>query len=224
MDQLIFFSIPGLVFGLSIIGIFSPSITTKENLVIFALLIPLAGYILHQTYRLIFEWTGGFGRKSREVVTFIQEDLDPQLPLSISREDAFLVWEITIYDTKEFSGFLAHDARSFHFTLAFWSTTFAAAIGVITTLLFFFFQKDILNVYFSPLKFWIGLFQLIIAIIFFIRGKNVYKSINEQEVAFLKKNKEVFTDSMKKIFRDSTQTKPTISNEKKNRIFMFFWG
>lgn len=201
MDQLIFFSIPGLVFALTIIGI-DPSIissSSDQKLVALALLTPLIGYILHQTYRYFFEFTGGFGRNSRAVVKYIHEKLAPQESMSISKENAFLVWEIAIYDTKDFSGFLAHDAKSMHFTLAFWSTTFASIFGIIFTLLYFFFQNEPTDKFFTPLKISLAVIQILLAIVFYLRGRNVYKSINEQEVAFLYKNESVFIDCMKKI-------------------------
>jgi hypothetical protein len=198
MDQLIFFSVPGLVMALTVFIIRPSIVNSREELAALALLTPLVGYIIHQTYRWVFEWGQGFGRNSREVVSYIYEKLAPSESLLISREEAFLVWEVAIYDTQKFSGFLQHDGRSFHFTLAFWSTTFASIIGVFTTAVWFsFFQ----NIYYflTPINIFLTYFQIFLAVIFYLRGKNVYKSINKQEVAFLIKNKEEFIKCMYKI-------------------------
>ena len=196
MDELIFFSIPGLVIVLTIIGIRPTIINSQQELITLALLTPLAGYILHQTFRLGFELTGGYSRDSRAVVKYIVEKLATQESISISKKNAFHVWEITFYDTKDFSGFRDHDARSFHYTLAFWSTSFASIFGIILTGGYYFFQKTPCFDYFTPMKVFFIALQIVFAIIFWIRGNNVYKSINEQEVAFLLKNKEEFKKCM----------------------------
>jgi hypothetical protein len=196
MNELIFVSIPGFIVVLSIIGIWPEIITSTsdQKFVVLALMTPLLGYILHQVYRLFFEITGGYSRKSRAVVRYIVEKLAPQECMSVSYLQAYLVWEISLYDTKDFSNFLPHVSKTWHFTLAFWVTTFASIIGIIFTLCFSYYLHTPINLFIMGL-------QGILGIIFWRRGFNIYETLNEQEVAFLRKNEPVFIDCMKKIIK-----------------------
>lgn len=196
MNELIFFSVPGFVVILSVIGIYPDIITStsSQKLVALALTTPLFGYVLHQVYRLFFEITGGYSRKSRAVVRYIVEKLAHQEAMSVSYLQAYLIWEITLHDTKDFSNFLAHVSKTWHFTLAFWVTTFSSIVGIIFTLCFSCYLHTTVNLSIMGL-------QGILGIVFLRRGFNIYKTLNDQEVAFLRKNEPVFIDCMKKIVK-----------------------
>jgi len=196
MNELIFFSVPGFIVALSVIGIYPDIITStsSQKIVALALITPLLGYILHQVFRLFFENTGGYSRKSRAVVKYIVEKLAPQESMSVSYLQAYLVWEIALHDTKDFSNFLTHVSKTWHFTLSFWITTFSSIVGIIFTLCFSYYLHTTANLFILSL-------QGILGLIFLQRGFNIYKTLNEQEVAFLRKNESVFIDCMKKIVK-----------------------
>jgi hypothetical protein len=101
LQELIWFSIPGFVMAAAIIAVWSSMIDSEPKTVLWIILVPVIGFIIHQLYRLIFEATGGFARKSRKVLHHISKILAPRGNVPVpDLKQAFLVWEIVFYSEQ----------------------------------------------------------------------------------------------------------------------------
>jgi hypothetical protein len=56
MEELIYFTIPGAVLAVAIVAVYPPALGNGS---IWIVLIPLMGFIIHETWRLIFDYSGG---------------------------------------------------------------------------------------------------------------------------------------------------------------------
>lgn len=214
MDQLIFYSVPGFVFAISLLWIFPNIILSDKNqaIVAMALFTPIAGYLIHEIYRLFFELSGGYHRKSRLVLKYIQEISEKDKKITIPILDAFLVWEHAIYGEKDYEGFVVHNARSWHYILAFWSTAMASSGGILLSIIYSVVNKiDFISNFKNPIFNLISAIQLSVVVIFIIRGNNVYRENNIQEVSFIRIHKEKIINYLERIkelpSNDSTATK-----------------
>jgi hypothetical protein len=81
------------------------------------------GFIVHQTFRTVFELFGGFASRLRPVIREIRNDAD------CSPFDAFLVWELALYSDKVKDAFREHDRNAWHYIMSFWATAFSAVLG-----------------------------------------------------------------------------------------------
>ncbi len=186
MDELIFYSIPGALVMLSAIAL-RPSSTdlSPVQAVLGAALVPLVGYIFHQLYRLLFEFTGNFERASRRAITYIHSTLPRPDAVPITRRQAFLIWELGIYHKDVSAPFRDHDARSWHFILSFWASSLAALLGCAAVIV-----ASLLPYKMTPL--WPAWPLLGVGLLLLLKGRNTYNSLNDQEVAFVRTNQQLF--------------------------------
>lgn len=194
MDELIWFSIPGAVISFAVIMVFPEVINTDSKFVAIVFLSPLIGFVIHQSYRLVFELTGGFARKSRTVIDRILKELATEENIALkNRESAFMVWEITFYSEGFPSPFMNHDRGAWHYILSFWSITFAAVLSMLFCILAYFTFAPVPN---SAIA---AILELVIGLIFYYKGLTSYRSLCAQEVAITHTHKELFVKTLKKI-------------------------
>lgn len=188
MDQLIWFSIPGAVFLFAVASIFPTSFNTEPKIIILVASVPVVGFIIHQTFRLIFELTGGFARKSRKVLAYLSTRFSEHEGSRIDNVKAFLIWETTFYSSKFPAAFRDHDRGSWHYILSFWSICASALIAGVFCVVFFFVTRQV-NLL------WVGIGEFAIALIFWLKGNTSYRSLNNQEVWVVRSNYELFAET-----------------------------
>lgn len=194
MQELIWFSIPGFVMAATIIAIWPSTIDSEPKTVLWIVLLPVMGFIVHQLFRLIFEVTGGFARKSRKVLHHISKVLALRENIPIPNlQQAFLVWEAVFYSEEFPAAFRDHDRNAWHFILSFWSVSISAIIAFILCLIGYFFI--------SPDNNFLGIAcgEFSIALIFFLKGRSTYKSLIQQETAIVYNYEKIFLDTLKKL-------------------------
>ena len=192
MQELIWFSMPGAMIILAVIGIFPSTINSEGSAPILVISVPIIGFIAHQFYRLVFESFGGFALKSRAVLNHISKNLTKQLKMpEITLQRSFLVWEITFYSKNFPSAFRDHDRGAWHYILSFWSISISASLSFVICLLVYFlmFQSSILV--------YVVLAELCAAIIFYLKGKSTYDSLVQQEIAVTYLYEELFIETLK---------------------------
>jgi hypothetical protein len=123
MEQLIWYSIPGalVMFG---IGLVIPELS-KDSFVALAIGgTPVAGFIIHQSWRAIFETVWGYDNRNRRVI----REIVKRFPLD--NKTAFLVWELTLYSDVVHESFREHDRGVWHYVMSFCATALAAFVGI----------------------------------------------------------------------------------------------
>jgi hypothetical protein len=94
MNTLIWFSIPGAVAVYSLYMSIPQFKALPSSLVIASA--PVIGFLIHQLYRTVFEWIGGWENIKRPVLRLISEEY--KIPSFQKNESLpFLIWEITFY-------------------------------------------------------------------------------------------------------------------------------
>lgn len=244
MDELIFYSIPGAISTLVFAFIWKGDIT-QDRLELFSLIAgtPLIGYLSHQIFRIVFEnISGGYSCSSHKVVTYICETLSKGIVLTpLTREQAFLIWDITVFSNSKFNGFREHNARSWHYLIGHWVSLMVSIIWLIF-LLFSLKLSTIVSSMFSLVTsifsgkiificFWkshdlivgcLSFFLLLLIFIFFLRSHYVYKSINDHEITLIITNKEEFEITLQKFQQDNFPFEKTVDNKKVFDIFNRF--
>jgi len=177
------------------LSLFFPCAISLENegaLAILAVATPFVGFLVHQIYRYFFEITGGYSRPSRKAITYIEKVLAPEIGVSITCHEAFLIWELTIYGSKTTTSFLSHDATYWHFILSFWSISFACLLG---------FALSIVLVYINGISFipYLLCGYVTLGLFFYHKGYGNYQSLNSQEEAYVQCNKDAFICVMKQL-------------------------
>lgn len=130
MEELIWFSIPGAVLAISVVLVWPTVIETPTNAILLATLVPVIGFIIHEFYRLIFELSGGFARKSRLVlhgIILLANHVD--VPLS-NLKQAHLIWVLTFYSDDFPKAFRDHGRGTWHYIFSFWSICVSAIISL----------------------------------------------------------------------------------------------
>ncbi len=160
--------------------------------------VPVMGFIIHQAFRLCFEVTGGFARRTRKVVGYIAKECKMETNKNISKlEHAFMVWESSFYSDNFPSSFREHDRGTWHYVLSFWSIAFAACLAlfvVIAHLIVYpcYYRGNgtiIISI----------IFEVFICICFYAKGNKTYNSLIKQEVAMALLKIDVLTEVSKKI-------------------------
>jgi hypothetical protein len=185
MEELIWFSIPGALLATAIMTVWPETIDTEPKAIVWVILVPAIGFVVHQLYRLIFEASGGYARKSRSVLQHII-NLTDHKDIKDNKK-AFLVWEIAFYSDKFPVAFRDHDRGAWHYILSFWSISFSAVISCLLCGVGFVLVSSI-----GVRVLLVAIGELIIAIIFYLKGRSTYKSLIQQEVAILYTNKDLF--------------------------------
>lgn len=193
MEDLIWFSMPGAVLAVAIVVMCPAIVDTEAKAIILAVLMPGIGFSVDQIFRLIFEWTGGYARKSRTVLLHIMNVLAPRENIALSElKKAFLVWEITFYEDEFPAAFRDHDRGSWHYILSFWSISLAAALAFV----FAMFGLVFLSRNASLLL--VALAELGAALVFYFKGKSTYNSLVRQEVAVVHNHEGLFLETLRK--------------------------
>ena len=196
MEELIWFSIPGAVFTIALVTIFPSLIESDAKSVVLALSVPVTGFIIHELFRLLFELTGGFARKSRKVIDFLMQEIAPTENIKLSsRESAFMVWEITFYSDGIPSSFLNHDRGAWHYLLSFWGISMTAFIAACFCLIAYFVVRQ------GTIPIWVALFEALVGVTFYWKGLTTYRSLVEQEIAIVKMHKELFVKTLKALHK-----------------------
>jgi len=194
MEELIWFSMPGAVLALAIAVVWPESVNAEAKAIIWVIFVPMMGFSLHQLFRLVFEWTGGYARGSRAVLAHIKNVLAPRENTVLSDlKRAFLVWEITFYSEKFPAAFRDHDRGSWHYILSFWSISLAAAIACVLAMFGFILLSR------GPSLILVALGELGAALVFYFKGKSTYDSLIKQEVAIAHNLEDLFLETLRKI-------------------------
>jgi hypothetical protein len=176
MNELIWFSIPGAIVILPIALIISDRFLCKDwvtGLIIVG--VPVLGFIIHQFWRFMYEFCGGYSSRRRIVIKTIKNNFG-----ITKSKDAFLIWEITFYKQVDES-FRAHDRGAWHYIMSFYSCMLASIFSILIMLLnFSIIYSQISNV------FWILIIlYLLVGILFIGKAKLTGRSLEDQEKAIL---------------------------------------
>jgi hypothetical protein len=183
VNELIWFSIPGAIFiAACAVGGFFVGLDSK---IAIALALPI-GFTIHQLFRTCFEFRDGWARKSRKVIALLESHYRLK-----SRQDAFILWEMTLYSHKtdgtasEVSeAFRKHNRDSWYYVLSFWSCAFisvSCALGMSLCAL----EISPLDLKWSSL--FLGMFW-----VFWKKGNLTYAAVNDQEEAAFKLYRDIF--------------------------------
>lgn len=193
MKELIWYSMPGALLMTAIAIVWPESIDTDGKRLVFAALIPLVGFAVHQAFRTAFEATGGYERKSRKVLGTIVATLAPTAGRVLSsRHQAFLVWETSFYSDDFPAPFREHDRDAWHFILSFWGMALAGFTGTLVFLGAYFFQATHHRLLVA------ALIEFAIAGMFTAKGWLTYRSLVAQEEAVAQQSPDVFSAALSK--------------------------
>jgi len=123
MDKLIWFSIPGGIAVFSI-GLVLPIIFNGSYVGITIVAIPILGFIIQQVWRLFFELFWGYNSKNRNIISTLMRDYN------LNNNDAFLLWELTLYSENISDSFRNHDRGVWHYVMSFYSCSLASIISI----------------------------------------------------------------------------------------------
>lgn len=202
MNQLIWFSIPGSILIGAMLIIFSPCFSTSGDFlykelssIILVLAVPITGFVAHQLFRLVFELSGGFSRKSRTVLKYIANDLAATVDIpKLSIHNAFLVWEITFYSDAFPSSFRNHNRNTWHYILSFWGMSLSLLMAYMMVI-----NRGSISVCNESLYLdynWLLSGLLIAAVLFYWKGSLSHISLKMQELAIAHKYRKLFTDTL----------------------------
>ncbi len=178
MENLIWFSAPGAVLAIAIICTNPGLVKTDVSGFLAAVAVPVLGFGIHQFYRLLFEMTGGFARKSRPALKHIQNVIAPENGIeNCDREKAFLIWETTFYSDEFPSSFRDHNRGAWHYILSFQSTALAAVLGASWIGVSYCIGSRPSH----PAEFVLG--EVAAGIVFALKGHYTYQSLMKQELA-----------------------------------------
>jgi len=194
MEELIWFSMPGAVLAAAIVTLWPTTVDTEPKAIMWVVLVPAIGFIVHQFYRLIFEMTGGYARKSRTVLQHIISVLAPHKNIVLSApQKAFLVWETAFYSEQFPAAFRDHDRGVWHYILSFWSISLSGIVSCLLAAIGFLFVSST-----SPVLF-VAVAELVITLLFYLKGRSKYSSLVKQEVALVYSHKELFLTILGKL-------------------------
>lgn len=205
MEQLIWFSIPGAVIAVTLAAIWPLNIDTGPKVAMWIVVTPVVGFIIHQLFRLIFEgavvfagkFPWGFDGKWRPVLQYTCKHLISDPKEKLNNNEAFLIWELTFYSDAISNSFREHDRGAWHYILSFWSISLAAILSLILCLLAIWLPNlitlpGISGIGDTKLISVIAYGQIVLAVIFALKGWSTYQSLSKQEVAIMKLHKDKF--------------------------------
>jgi hypothetical protein len=193
VQDLIWFSVPGSI-GVLTLGLLFPSVAAIAPAILIASA-PMLGFVLHQSYRTLFELTGGWESGDRSVLALIGTEYDVE-----DERTQFLIWETTFYSEGIPAPFREHNRAAWHYVMSFWSvafTSFISAVALAITPLIFP-QID------APVPAVIAGFLM--TAIFWLKGRQTYASLTRQEVAAFAAHKKAFDavgESVKRVIPPS---------------------
>lgn len=167
MQELIWFSIPGALV-MAALWLVCPRFSAVDPALGIALAVVL-GFVVHQTFRVAFELSGGWASRFRPVIREIRKS-GSHSPLQ-----AFLIWELTLYADDTAAAFRDHDRNAWHFVMSFWATALAAVLGGLIVM-----RSDT-----PEAATWRWGFAAV-AVVFALKGFLTARSISQQEIAMLK--------------------------------------
>lgn len=189
MLELIWFSIPGAVFIFAAYSLW-PAVADSEPILLI-ILVPIAGFVIHQSFRLLFEIYGGYSRKSRDALIYIQGLVNEKHKMQIDIKQAFIIWELAFYSDKISSSFRDHDRGAWHYILSFWSVSFSALLS--SVMILWVSNLDSIHLLY------VFVFELFIAVMFFYKANLTHRSLLLQEKAIVQLDNDAFLDVAEKI-------------------------
>jgi hypothetical protein len=194
METLLWFSLPGAILAIAVIGMDPILVQSEGSKFLAAAVVPAVGFGVHQFYRILFEVSGGFKRKSRTALDHIQSKIAPNSGIKdCKREKAFLIWETTFYSDEFPSPFRDHDRGTWHYILSFQSAAFAAALSLCW--LGFSYWIRAKQSHLAT----IAVIEVVIGLIFALKSKTSYVSLIRQELAVTFIWCDLFTKTSEKI-------------------------
>jgi len=194
VEELIWFSMPGAVMALAIVTVWPSTVDSEPKVLLWVVLVPVTGFMIHQLYRLIFESTGGFARKSRKVLHHISTVLAPRENFVVPNlERAFLIWETTFYSDDFPAPFRDHDRGTWHYILSFWSISLSAILALLLCLIGYFAITPNANLLV------VAIGELFIFLVFYLKGRSSYQSLGNQEIGVVRSHEELFLTTLKKL-------------------------
>jgi hypothetical protein len=194
VEELIWFSMPGAVIVMAVITVWPSTVDSDSKVLLWVVLVPVIGFIIHQLYRLIFESTGGFARKSRKVLRYISTVLAPRENIAVPNlERAFLIWETTFYSGDFPAPFRDHNRGTWHYILSFWSISLSAILALLLCLIGYFVITPNVNILL------VAIGELFISVLFYLKGRSSYQSLVKQEIAVVHNREELFLTTLKKL-------------------------
>ncbi len=196
MNELIWFSIPGAILLVALYHVLPGMENVNSLLTVTGA--PVIGYIVHQTYRTLFEIQGGWESSKREVLNVIASTY--KLTGNGMRQP-FLVWETTFYSEGIPNSFRDHNRGSWHYIMSFRSVSFSALIAAVLftarILTEFFLGSCSLKCGDTTLIFIV--ISLILAMLFWKKASLTYSSLTRQEVAAFHEYREAFDKTAQRI-------------------------
>ncbi len=186
---------PGFVAVGSVAVLWPSTLATGEGVAVLALAAPALGFALHQFFRVGFEATGGFARRSRTSLDALME-LAQSEQHRVDRWQAFMAWEVTFYGSAVPEAFRSHDRGGWHYILSFWSIAFAAGVSfvlAVVAMLAGFAQCGWLSL--------AGLVvgQAVVGLGFFWKGRQTFSVLVAQETAVIRLYRDAFADTLRKL-------------------------
>lgn len=172
MNDLIWFSIPGAIALYALYFLF-PTLGTAPAAVLVGAA-PVLGFIIHQAYRMIFEWFEGWESPRRPVIALIQQAYGIT---KAQKRTAFLIWETTFYSDRMPEAFRDHNRGMWHYVMSFRSVCLAAGASSIALVLVPFCA----GIARPPI--WTVIGFAITTLVFWLKGRFTYLSLIRQEVA-----------------------------------------
>lgn len=195
MEELIWFSVPGAVLAGAIVTVWPATADTEPKAVVWVVIAPIIGFIIHQFFRLLFESSGGFAHRSRTVLHLISTVLPRRVNLpALSLEKAFLVWEVTFYSEDFPSSFRDHDRGAWHYILSFWGIGMAAAIALVVCLSGSYFGTGQ-----STNTQLMALLDFCVAVIMYFKGRATFRSLMQQETAIFHVHEGLFLKTVQQL-------------------------
>jgi hypothetical protein len=190
MEQLIWFSVPGSIV-LYAIYLLVPNVGAAPP----ALLVgtaPMLGFVIHQTYRTLFEACRGWESQRRPVLTLIQQAYKLE---KAQRHTAFLIWETNFYSDNIPAAFRDHNRNMWHYVMSFRSASFAAAAAAAALAL----SVVLRCTQTPPLLTVVGF--AVLGGMFWLKGRLTYLSLTRQEEAAFRLHRKTF-DSIRTTFAE----------------------
>jgi hypothetical protein len=175
MEQLIWFSVPGAI-ALYAIYLLVPTVGAAPPTLLVGTA-PMLGFVIHQTYRTLFEVCRGWESQRRPVLTLIQQAYNLKEP---QRHTAFLIWETNFYSDSIPAAFRDHNRSMWHYVMSFRSAAFSAAASAAALVLPFVALGTQTPAILPVVGF------AVLGGMFWLKGRLTYLSLTRQEEAAFK--------------------------------------
>jgi hypothetical protein len=162
---------------------------------------PLLGFVIHQIYRLYFEWRGGFAQESRRSLDILWQVI--ARPCGFQNPEhrytkSFLIWEVTFYSDGIPESFRNHDRGAWHYIISFKSSFYSSLLATLTLFIAITY-RCYNNTLQDNLLFLVGAIMIVIAFILCFKGKQTHESLMDQEIAVIYRYAKEFSETARKL-------------------------